>query len=131
LTLLLIGGGVYCLIEMAFRGYTHWTMFILGGACFFLIGGVNEYLPWELGLVWQSLIGAAAVTVAEYVVGVVVNVWLGLGVWDYSGLWGNIHGQVCPQFAVAWVFLSAIGIVLDDVLRWKLFREERPRYSII
>jgi uncharacterized membrane protein len=70
------------------------------------------------------------VTAAEYIVGLVVNVWLGLGVWDYSHLWGNLHGQICPQFALAWVFLSAFAIVADDFLRWKLFREEKPHYKL-
>lgn len=131
ITLLLIGGSVYCAVELAWRGHTHWTMFILGGVCFLLIGGINEYFPWELGLVWQALIGAAAVTVMEYAVGLVVNVWLGLGVWDYSDLWGNLHGQICPQYTIAWVFLSVVGIVMDDFLRWKLFKEEKPRYTIL
>ena len=29
-----VGGLLYILIELAWRGWSHWTMFILGGICF-------------------------------------------------------------------------------------------------
>ena len=51
-------------------------MFILGSLCFLLLGGINEFLPWELGFVWQMLIGAGIVTILELIFGIVVNVWL-------------------------------------------------------
>jgi uncharacterized membrane protein len=130
-TLLLFGGGVYCAVELLWRGHTHWTMCVLGGVCFLLIGGINEYLPWEMGLVWQSLLGAAVVTLAELAAGLVINVWLGLGVWDYSALPFNLWGQICPQYALAWIPLSAAGIAADDWLRWKLFGEYKPRYTAL
>jgi len=31
-------------MEMAFRGRSHWTMFILGAICFILLGLINELL---------------------------------------------------------------------------------------
>lgn len=36
--LFLIGGLCYYMIEVAFRGYSHYSMFILGGICFILCG---------------------------------------------------------------------------------------------
>lgn len=33
-----VGGSVYVLLELALRGRSHWTMFLLGGLCFVLIG---------------------------------------------------------------------------------------------
>ena len=39
----LIGGRLYTWIELLCRGYTHWTMFILGGGCFVVLGLLNEY----------------------------------------------------------------------------------------
>ena len=71
--LALIGGITYVLIELAWRGYSHISMFILGALCFVLLGGINEFLPWELGFVWQMLIGAGIVTILELIVGIVVN----------------------------------------------------------
>lgn len=125
------GGTLYGLIECLWRGHTHWTMILLGGLLFVLLGGLNEWLPWEMPLALQSLLGALAVMAAEFAAGLVVNVWLGWDVWDYSGMPGNILGQICPQFAALWVPLSAAAIVLDDWLRHWLWGEERPRYRWI
>ena len=75
-----IGGTIYVGIEILWRGYSHPSMFVLGGVCFILVGLINEYLPWETGLLWQSLIGACIITSSEFVTGLVVNVWLGLNV---------------------------------------------------
>lgn len=52
-----------------------------------------------------------------------------MNVWDYSGLPGNILGQTCPQFALLFLPLSAIAIIVDDFVRWKCFGEEKPRYK--
>lgn len=129
--LALIGGTAYVLIELVWRGHSHISMFALGALCFVLLGGINEFIPWDLGLVWQMLIGAAVVTALEFIVGVIVNIWLGLGVWDYSNLPLNFMGQICLLFSLAWVALSGIAIVVDDYLRYWLFGEERPHYTLI
>lgn len=129
--LALIGGITYVLIELAWRGYSHISMFILGALCFVLLGGINEFLPWELGFVWQMLIGAGIVTILELIVGIVVNVWLGLEVWDYSNLPFNFMGQICLPFSFAWTLLSGVTIVVDDYLRYWLFGEEKPHYKIL
>lgn len=129
--LALIGGITYVLIELAWRGYSHISMFILGALCFVLLGGINEFLPWELGFVWQMLIGAGIVTILELIVGIVVNVWLWLEVWDYSNLPFNFIGQICLPFSFAWTLLSGVAIVVDDYLRYWLFGEEKPHYKIL
>ena len=36
----LSGGIIYSFIEVAWRGYTHWSMTIAGGICFMLHGSV-------------------------------------------------------------------------------------------
>ena len=131
LILALIGGTIYAIIELIWRGYTHPSMFILSGLCFIFIGLINELFPWELGIVWQALIGGVLVTCLEFVTGVVVNIWLGLEIWDYSNLPFNFMGQVCLSFSIAWVFLSGIAIVVDDYLRYWLFGEEKPYYRIV
>ena len=105
LVLAVIGGAIYVGIEMLWRGHSHPSMFILGGLCFVFIGLINELFPWELGIVWQALIGGTMVTCLEFITGVIVNIWLKLGVWDYSGLPLNILGQVCLPFyfCVGWL----------------------------
>lgn len=131
LVLAVIGGAIYVGIEMLWRGHSHPSMFILGGLCFVSIGLINELFPWELGIVWQALIGGTMVTCLEFITGVIVNIWLKLGVWDYSGLPLNIFGQVCLPFYFAWVGLSVVAIVFDDYLRYWFFGEEKPHYKIV
>jgi uncharacterized membrane protein len=125
------GGATYCVIETAGRGYSHWTMIVLGGVCFVALGLLNEVIPWEMPLPLQMLIGAAIITGLELVTGCIVNLRLGWGVWDYSGLPFNFLGQICLPFSLIWFFLAAVGIILDDLLRWKFFGGEKPRYTLI
>ena len=99
--LALIGGCIYYAIEIAWRGHSHWTMAVLGGICFVLVGGINEYFPWSMPLALQGAIGAAIITALEFVAGVVLNVWLGLGIWDYSAMPFNVLGQIHPGVGAA------------------------------
>lgn len=131
ITLLLAGGGLYVLVELIWRGRSHWTMFLLGGLCFVSLGLINEIIPWEMPLWQQIFIGACIVTGLEFVTGCIVNLRLGWAVWDYSGLPGNILGQICPQFFVLWLPVAMAAIVLDDWLRYWWWAEERPHYKIL
>ncbi|GHU36660.1 hypothetical protein FACS1894105_07380 [Clostridia bacterium] len=130
-TLWLWGGFVYYAIEMIWRGYSHPSMFVVGGFCFLILGALNNFLPWELGFVQQSAIGAAIVTIAELVCGLILNSWLGLGIWDYSDMPLNFLGQICLPYSLLWAIVSAFAIWLDDFLRWKLFGEMKPTYKLI
>lgn len=47
-----VGGLLYIMLELLWRGHSHWTMFLLGGICFICLGLINELLPWEMPL-WQ------------------------------------------------------------------------------
>ena len=125
-----IGGLIYSLIEIIYRGNTHWTMFIVGGLCFLLVGWINKFFSWDLALWKQMLIGGIIITAVEFVSGCIINLWLGWNVWDYSHVPLNILGQVCLPFYFAWVGLSLIAIILDDIIRWLFFNEEKPRYKI-
>ena len=128
--LFVAGGLIYQLIEIAYRGHSHWSMFLLGGVCFLLLGYINRFLPWETPLPLQMLIGMAIVTLLELLTGLVVNVRLGWDVWDYSGMPLNFMGQISLLSSTGWYFLSAVGIVLDDTLRYWIFHEEKPRYYL-
>lgn len=135
LILFFVGGSIYYGIELAYKGLisngsTHWSMGLLGGLCFILIGGINELIPWEMSIIKQGLIGTCIVTSLEFIFGVVLNIYLGLGIWDYSALPLNICGQICLPFSIAWFGLSIIAIMLDDYLRWKWFDEDKPHYHL-
>ena len=130
-TLGTLGGLIYVFIELMWRGYSHWSMFLLGGICFIALGLINEVIPWEMPLTVQMFIGCVIITVLEFITGCIVNLWLGWDVWDYSDLPYNLLGQISVVSSAGWYFLSAVGIVLDDWLRYIFFGEEKPRYTII
>lgn len=111
-----IFGGVYCLLEIIYRGYTHPSMFVVGGICGVLIGLINDNTP-QMSLVKQSIIGSVIVTAIEFISGVILNIVLGLNVWDYSSMPFNILGQICLPFSMVWLILSIPVIYLDDYLK--------------
>lgn len=64
-----VGGLLYILIELIWRGYSHWSMFVLGGLCFVFLGLINEILPWQMPVWMQILIGAIGITILELLTG--------------------------------------------------------------
>lgn len=127
--LFFVGGLLYYLIEVVWRGYSHWTMYCLGGLCFVCIGLINEILPWEMPLWKQGIIGALLITVLEYAVGCIVNIGFGWNVWDYSDVPFNIQGQICLPFTLLWFVVSLAAIIMDDYIRYWAFGEEKPEYQ--
>lgn len=126
-----VGGLLYIAIEILWRGYSHWTMFFVGGICFALIGLVNEIFTFEMPMVEQMAISSIIITAIEFASGCIINLLLKWNVWNYSDLPFNILGQICLPYTALWFLVSAVGIILDDYLRYFLFGEERPHYKII
>lgn len=126
-----LGGTVYCLIEILWRGHTHWTMGLLSAICFIYAGLQNEFILWSKPLWKQMLSVTIFVTVAEFLTGCIVNLWLKWDVWDYSNVPFNLLGQICLPYCILWFGLSLIAIVVDDYVRYWFFNEEKPKYKII
>lgn len=131
------GGAAYFLLEVVYKSIREeperisWTMLVLAALLCVPIERAGSELPWECPLPLQALICAALVTVTELIAGLILNVWLGLGVWDYSDLWGNLWGQICPQFAAIWWGLCLVFIPVFDWMRYAVAGGERPRYRVI
>lgn len=130
LFLFFLGAVIYMLMELIWRQRTHWTMGILGGICFIELGLINEIIPWDMQLSIQALIGTVLITINEFISGLIINVWLGWNVWDYSNLPFNIMGQICIPFCIIWIFVAIFAIILDDYIRYIFFDEKRPKYRI-
>lgn len=96
-----LGGTFYGFLELTFRGYTHWSMILTGGA---IVLTFYYLLPFfnQLSLPAAAFLGALIVTVYEFVVGIVVNIWFKWDVWDYSDRFANILGQICPLYTFYW-----------------------------
>lgn len=105
-------------------------MVLLGGLAFVLIGLINNIIPWKMKLQIQVILGTVIVTALEFVVGIIVNHWLGWNVWDYSNIPLNLMGQICLPYSLLWVPLVLIAIVADDYLRYFAFNEDRPHYTL-
>lgn len=117
-----IFGFLYICLELLYRGHTHISMFFVGGLCGVLIGLINDNTP-DIPLFYQCILGTIIVTLIEFISGCYLNIYLGLGVWDYSHVPFNFLGQVCLPFSIIWMFLSIPVIYLDDYLKNKLLKE--------
>ena len=127
----LCGGVLYGLLEILWRGHTHWTMMVLAAALCIPLDVANERFPWALPLWVQAILGGLVITAGELAAGLILNVWLGLGIWDYSGQRGNLWGQICPQYTALWCLLAGPVIVGFDWLDHWLCGGERPRYTFL
>ena len=130
------GGTVYFLLEVAWKTATgkpemiSWTMLVLAVLLTIPVERCGEQLPWAVPLWLQALACAALVTAVELAAGLILNIWLGLGVWDYSDLPGNFMGQICPQFAAIWFGLCLVFIPAFDWMRWSVEGGERPKHYL-
>lgn len=126
-TIFVIGGFAYGIIEILFRGYTHISMFVAGGISFSFMGIFNEFEKFRIPLLLQMLLSTIVITAVELITGLIVNVNMQLHVWDYSLMPLNFKGQICLPFSIIWFFLSGIGIYLEDKISMVLFH----RYKFI
>ena len=129
------GGTVYFLLEVAYktiRGEPQrisWTMLVLAVLLTIPVERCGEQLPWHVPLWLQALASAVLATAVELAAGLVLNLWLGLGVWDYSRLPGNFLGQICPQFFGVWFLLCLVFIPAFDWMRWSVEGGKKPQYK--
>ena len=107
ITVFILGGMAYGLMEVLFRGHTHWSMVITGGACVLTLYLIMDWTM-NLPLVVAALAGAGIITFYEFCVGMLVNVSFGWHVWDYSSMPGNILGQICPLFTGLWFAMCRV-----------------------
>ena len=91
-------------------------MIFLGGIVSVLIGLINEITP-NMRMWKQMFLGTILITVFEFILGYILNIKLGLGIWDYSNIPFNIMGQICLPFSFLWFVLSYFVIMLDDILK--------------
>ncbi len=116
-----IGGVVYGIIEVLWRGHTHWTMLLAGGICFLAFSQISKRYK-EKPLIFKAILSALVVTAVEFVFGIIFNVIFKMHVWDYSSLPFNLFGQVCLEFTLAWAALALIFVPLADMINKKVER---------
>lgn len=114
-----LGAFSYGLIEILWRGYTHWSMMIAGGLCFLSFASISERFKSKC-LAIKCIIGGLTVTAIEFVFGLIFNILLKKQVWDYSDRPFNLFGQVCLLFTLLWGLLCVVAIPLADKINKKL-----------
>ena len=113
--LFIIGAVGYAAIEVIWRGRTHWSMMLAGGLCFVIFSLVARWLQGRSILI-KAAVCAIGVTAVEFIFGVIFNLWLGLGVWDYSSMPMNILGQICLPFTLLWGGIAILFLPLAEVI---------------
>ncbi len=82
-------------------------------------------IPIDTGSYWSDavvtiLIMGVAMTVIEYIGGLVFIKGMKIKLWDYSGRWGNIQDIICPLFSLIWTAAGAVYYFVIDpfVIAW-------------
>ena len=110
-----VGGALYSIIEVLWRGRTHWTMAIAGGICFVLMHYIDKNCC-DISLAVRCFVCAIVICTVEFAFGFAVNMVLGWNVWDYSGRWLNLYGQICPLYALLWFLIGIPGNIISKKL---------------
>lgn len=111
-----IGALGYPLLEIMWRGFSHWTMAVTGGLCLLFIYRLEA--EYSAVPAWKKCAaGSLFITLCELTVGFVVNILLGWAVWDYSGLRLDLFGQVSLLYSCIWFVLCIPALYLCRKLR--------------
>ncbi|MDO4377651.1 MAG: putative ABC transporter permease [Erysipelotrichia bacterium] len=67
----------------------------------------NMFSNWKSVILWFGLM-TLVMTLIEYIAGLISLKVMHVKLWDYSDMWGNIQGIICPLFSLFWAILGAI-----------------------
>lgn len=134
IVLFLLCSVIYCGIEIVYRGWTHWSMALLSGILGVLcIDTPNNIFGYDLDYSLQVFVSTILCTIGEGITGLVVNVKMGLNVWDYSTLpFTFFWGQCNLFFVFAWALIIGLfGIFFCDAYWYYICKDdEQPYYKI-
>ena len=132
LIIFIVSGLIYVLLELLWRGYSHWTMFICAGLCGLVMANINNnLLEFNTDFRIQVIVSALCCSMFEFLFGIIFNG--DFTIWDYRGMWGTIHwlgDQVNILFFGVWLVISIVSLPFLDWLQWKLGLTEKPYYRI-
>lgn len=131
LSVFTFGGLCYGILEILWRGSTHISMFLVGGLCFLLITATDISRFLGDSLLLEAPVCAMIVTAVELASGIMINLRMGLGVWDYSSIPLNFMGQICLPFSLIWLGLSVPAILVSRLLRHFVFEDELPELRLL
>lgn len=113
-------GGLYLLIEIAFRQRTDLSMFFLAGFIGLFVMFFNNVFTYETDYIIQIIVCTAYSTLMEGFVGNIIN--YDYHIWDYRNLpFSFWNSQINLMFIGCWMFIVAVIIPVLDYIDWKLF----------
>ncbi len=124
--LFFVGSVTGWVIELLFRNIVHhnkkWVnpgfctgpylpIYGFGLCTLYLLANLEQY-AWIADPVWNKVVlfvtMAIGMTLIEYIAGLFCLKYFKVMLWDYSNLWGNIQGLICPLFSFFWAVLGAL-----------------------
>ncbi len=132
ISIFIISGVIYYTLEVCWRGYSHWTMFVCAGVCGLIITFLNDYFyNFNTDFRIQCITGGIICSFVEYIIGILFN--SDYSIWDYRGLWGTLKcfdSQINILFICLWMLICCFGIPFLDYIQWRFGLGERPWYRI-
>jgi len=111
-----LGAVGYPILELCWRGYTHWTMELAGGICLLMIYLIEDKLP-KSPIFIKCILSAAVITLTELIIGIIFNILLKWEIWNYSDMPYNLFGQICLEYIILWFLLSIPVLFLCKAVR--------------
>lgn len=115
-----VGGVVYSFIECLWRAHTHPSMACAGAVCFFCLYIMNGKFH-TMSPIKRALMGAGVITAVEFILGCLLNLVLGLNVWNYSNLYFNFLGQISLLYSFLWFLLCIPAFWLCSFIKTRIF----------
>lgn len=80
---------------------------------------MNRAVEWVLAIILIAVL----LTALEYAAGIFLIKAANVRLWDYSHLWGNVNGLICPLFTFFWTLMGvfyyfAIHPYILDAVAW-------------
>ncbi len=110
-----LGAVGYPLLELLYRGRTHYSMAIAGGISVFMLCRIRQL---RCNFLTKVLLSGTAITTVELLCGLIWN--RRYTVWDYRRTPLNYRGQICLPYSLLWCGLSAGFLVLTERIKKRL-----------
>lgn len=127
-SLFLVGFFGYMIMELLFRGYTYFTMGVLGGITILILDKLNSKISWDMDLLLQGCIGSILITTMELIVGEFIKINHFTEMWNYSNIPMNFDGVICLPYSLLWILVSLFAIFVADSINYYLFNEQPTPY---
>lgn len=124
-----VGGATYYALEFSYRtildrGDTHWTMFIIGGFSLMAILLIDDLM--RLPLVVKAILGGAAITTMEFILGGFYLYVLHDPIWTYGT--AAFMKVISFTWSLLWCALALLVLLIRRLLRfwWSKRKKKDP-----